>query len=745
MLRKNVDVKMVTHFEDEVGHDWIEDTCYYSDYWFLEDSFELNDELASMSSMVDGASYCTKTEKTGTYITALMEEMGFSDIRLNQYYSQGVTLTNSIGAIIGNKIIKDYTGKEYTLLALFPRNAGYEDEWYGNFNMGEGSLHEGFRMSRDEMLRFLKSYIDNEDIRGDLKIWTAGYSRGAATVNLLGGFLAEDSTYLGNKVTLEPKDLYVYAMATPNNIAPSAAKDSVLSVSGPRGEGFLDTDVPAYAYTGASANIDPTAEAYGCIHNFIAVGDFVAKLPTAEMGFTRYGSTEKLLYGDEAMLTELKKWSPSTAALFEDGRNYATKEAVKTIDINALTIKDTEKKMSVDEILDERFAALVRFSKTSGGLQRGANVLGALTAIFGTDWEGFLDGVKGDIGGIVKAALYSYLVYAQEQLGLGEGASVAKILQSVFAKEQTESYTDQQFLADFFDFFINDYQTDTAAMVRSMLLSALIPDPYGKLFLNVLDYAKQNSIQVKTVDDLVLLVAKYITEKKETTDVDELVGTLAGLVPENYLAILPAIATNITGKDYSNKELYPDNPTMVKAIIFDILECFIIGSEPMSWSGDYTRTQILTLVGGFLLSGDGPLYQLILNGTHAEDGSLVTKDPAPLGDTVEGILDLALPKDDEGKRVPLKELANTAIIDLLNKGKTERNGVYVQKLIDDVEEVRRLLLTLVFNPGETYNFQSDLDNAFQAYTTVRFVAPAHNHELYIASLKTKVNPIPTVD
>lgn len=744
MLRKNVDVRMVTHFKDKVGEEWIDDTCFYSDYWFLDDSYDYNSELALMSAMVDGASYCTKTELTGTFITTLLQGVGFSDIQLNQYYSQGVFLTNSIGAVIGKKTIKDYAGKEYTLLALFPRNAGYQDEWYGNFNLGDGPIHEGFRMTRDEMLRFLKSYIDSNNIRGDLKIWTAGYSRGAATVNLLSGFLAEDSSYLGDKVSLEPKNLFAYNIATPNNIAPSAAKDAVLSVSGARGEGFLDTDVPAYVYTGATATIDPTAQVYGCIHNNAAVGDFVAKLPSAEMGFTRYGSTEKILYGDEAMVKELKKWSPSTAALFEDGRTYASKEAVKTINLQTLTITDTDKKVSVDEILDERIAALVRFSETFGGLQRGANVLGAAASVFGTDLEGFANGVSGDIGGIVKAALLSYVVYAQEQLGLGEGATIAKILESVFAKEKAESYTDQQFLADFLDFFINDYQTDAAAMIRSMLISGLIPDPYGELFLNVLDYAKQNSIQVKTVDDVVLLISKYITEKKETEDVQNLVSTLAGLVPSNYLTMLPAIAKNITGKDYSDKELYPDDQTMVEAMIFDLLECFINGSEPLSWSGPYTRAQVLTLVGGFLLSGDGPLYQLILNGTHAEDGSLVTKDPAPLGDTVEGILDLALPKDDEGKRVPLKELANQAIIDILNEGKTERNGAYIDMLIEDVEVVRRVLLTLVFNPGEEYNFQSDLDNAYQVYTTMSFVYPVHNHELYIAYLKTKVNPVPSI-
>ena len=44
--------------------------------------------------------------------------------------------------------------------------------------------------ARDEVLRFVKQYIETGSIEGNLKLWIAGRSRGAAVSNLLAGFFA---------------------------------------------------------------------------------------------------------------------------------------------------------------------------------------------------------------------------------------------------------------------------------------------------------------------------------------------------------------------------------------------------------------------------------------------------------------------------------------------------------------------------------------------------------------------------
>ena len=172
MEKKDVTVRMTSNFGEHIGEDEYDDNCFYSDYWFVEDSYNPNYELALMSSMAGGASYSTTADNNGGKIAKMLEDTGFSNIQKNQYYSQGVKLENSIGIIIGSKSIKNWSGKEYTLLAVFPRNAGYASEWAGNFNVGTSGIHKGFLEARDEMLRYMKSYISSNNITGDLKVWS---------------------------------------------------------------------------------------------------------------------------------------------------------------------------------------------------------------------------------------------------------------------------------------------------------------------------------------------------------------------------------------------------------------------------------------------------------------------------------------------------------------------------------------------------------------------------------------------
>ena len=49
-------------------------------------------------------------------------------------------------------------------------------------------MHAGFKAARDEVLRYAAKYMKDHGITGDLKVWIAGHSRGAATSNSLGGF-----------------------------------------------------------------------------------------------------------------------------------------------------------------------------------------------------------------------------------------------------------------------------------------------------------------------------------------------------------------------------------------------------------------------------------------------------------------------------------------------------------------------------------------------------------------------------
>ena len=64
------------------------------------------------------------------------------------------------------------------------------------------------------MLDYLRGYIADTGISGRVKIWIAGYSRGAAVSNMVGGAL--DNGYsLGEGVSLSPHDLYCYCYEPP--------------------------------------------------------------------------------------------------------------------------------------------------------------------------------------------------------------------------------------------------------------------------------------------------------------------------------------------------------------------------------------------------------------------------------------------------------------------------------------------------------------------------------------------------
>ena len=321
LVDKDIPMRMEYHYGEDFENSEIDDVCHYSDYWFLENSSKTNYNLAVTSAFTGGMSYATSADVNGAKISNFLKAAGYTDVKLNQYYADDIALEDSLGVVMARKAIKDYEGKPYTLIAAFPRNAGYRDEWAGDFNLGASGMHEGFRLARDEMLRFLKQYITTSNITGEVKLWTAGYSRGAAAANLFAGFLADNSAYLGSDISLSSNNIFAYTIGTPATLPAGLNKADVLSVSGPRGEGYHDTDIPAAAYSG-TGTIDPAADQYAGIHNFTAVGDYITKLPPKEWGFTRYGVVEKPVYGDEAMRKHLEKYSAEDALKFAD-KNYA--------------------------------------------------------------------------------------------------------------------------------------------------------------------------------------------------------------------------------------------------------------------------------------------------------------------------------------------------------------------------------------------------------------------------------------
>jgi hypothetical protein len=103
--------------------------------------------------------------------------------------------------------------EDYTLLALAIRGGGYEAEWASNVTLGTSGQHQGFHKASQDVLRFLENYIKTHDIKGKIKLWLTGYSRGAATANLLAGEL--NSGRKLPQVELASSDLYAFCFESP--------------------------------------------------------------------------------------------------------------------------------------------------------------------------------------------------------------------------------------------------------------------------------------------------------------------------------------------------------------------------------------------------------------------------------------------------------------------------------------------------------------------------------------------------
>ena len=127
------------------------------------------------------------------YVKEFLSSAHFQDVETNKYYTVR-SEENSAAAAFGHKTIQD--GKKNLHLACdrHPQLKLYP-EWTGNFTIRDkdgsaGNMHAGFKAARDEVLRYAAQYMKSHRITGNLKVWIAGHSRGAAISNSLGGFFA---------------------------------------------------------------------------------------------------------------------------------------------------------------------------------------------------------------------------------------------------------------------------------------------------------------------------------------------------------------------------------------------------------------------------------------------------------------------------------------------------------------------------------------------------------------------------
>lgn len=275
------------------------DSYAYSDSFFCHPAFEYDDHLASMSLAVAAASSSSSREPCtpegyadkSRNVRAILDDIGLCDIAVNDDYRRKPT-KDSVGVVCGHKsIIHD--GVTCTLLAVIPRSASYEAEWGNNFVLGSQGDAEGFDAASNKVLSFIRGYIREYKLSGRIKVWTAGYSRGAAISDLISKKLIDaPRDYLGGSVTLAPADLYAYTFGTP-----SAA--------------VLDNS--------------PHSDMYRGIFNLYSDCEFVSLLAPSEMDFARYGTDIAVNRAEDRdrMLELLEICSKSEYELYSSGGSPA--------------------------------------------------------------------------------------------------------------------------------------------------------------------------------------------------------------------------------------------------------------------------------------------------------------------------------------------------------------------------------------------------------------------------------------
>ena len=244
---------------------------YFDDAFFYKSNETYHNALAVMSLGLELTAFSHPkydsqyTEQLGNNERAenlknAYEKLGFSNAR---YYNYNTPLSDSSDKVAFSFATKEITNETNTdtLVAVVLRGGGYGAEWGSNFYVGDAGNSTGFYFAARRVLQDLRSYLATADVKGELKLWITGYSRAAATANILAhyinGDVQRDGVLDGSGKAVLFKNVYAYTFATPNGYR--------------------------------TANADNVCD--NNIMNIVSDNDLVVRVPLEQWGFYKYGRT----------------------------------------------------------------------------------------------------------------------------------------------------------------------------------------------------------------------------------------------------------------------------------------------------------------------------------------------------------------------------------------------------------------------------------------------------------------------
>ena len=279
----------ITFRSSALDHDITRD-FYYTEDFFRTDGRTYNHELAKMSLGLVASGFSThesdKYWHSGTNdgvgrennVLAAYETLGFDNPKVYSYAAYLNSTESKVACSFARKTFST-KGAVTTVVPVVLRGGGYGAEWSSNFIVSAGkdpgSTHFGFRNAADKVYKQLKEYLAEESEKGELgtvKLWIVGYSRAAATANLLTAMVCN---HLGDDMqdTKYDSNVFTYTFATPAALTADE-------------EGDWSWDY----HQNTSDTLLPTFDnKESCIHNIIYSGDIVPRVPLDDWGFYRNG------------------------------------------------------------------------------------------------------------------------------------------------------------------------------------------------------------------------------------------------------------------------------------------------------------------------------------------------------------------------------------------------------------------------------------------------------------------------
>lgn len=196
-----------------VAYDW---KFPYSDHFFRHPSDQFSVLLARGSLGMALSAFRSTTGVVEPQYTAYLKGAGFKSLYAFGYNKP--TTQDSLSGVIGMKQIDDFT-----VIAAVTCGQGYQNEWAGNFIVGEGVRHQGFDAAADLLEKHINDYILVHKIKGKKKIWLNGMSRAGAVANVAAADFIESGEY---------EDVYAYLYGVPRTTKEPVAYPGIFNICG---------------------------------------------------------------------------------------------------------------------------------------------------------------------------------------------------------------------------------------------------------------------------------------------------------------------------------------------------------------------------------------------------------------------------------------------------------------------------------------------------------------------------------